>query len=117
MSSTDALKSMYDWRGTLFDENLIEGFIRCLGVYPIGSTLELNNGEIGIVISASPENRLFPKLLLVRDDKEKFYDPPKIINLSQFRSEDSYRYEIKNIVQPEKYGIDLKRYILRELIV
>ncbi|UCD33374.1 MAG: HD-GYP domain-containing protein, partial [Desulfobacterales bacterium] len=54
ISSTDALKSMYDWRGTLFDENLVESFIKCMGVYPVGSTLELSNGEIGIVISAPP---------------------------------------------------------------
>lgn len=117
MSSTDALKSMYNWRGTLFDGTLVEKFIKCLGVYPVGSTLELNNGEIGIVISAAPENRLFPKLLLVRDEQRKFYDPPKIINLSHFKDDEGHRYEIKNIVQPEKYGIDLKRYILRELVV
>lgn len=117
ISSTDALKSMYDWRGTLFDENLVENFIKCMGVYPVGSTLELSNGEIGIVISAPPGNRLQPKLLLVQDDQKNFYDPPKIINLSQFRDEEENRYEIKNIVQPEQYGIDLKRYILREIAV
>jgi len=116
ISSTDALKSMYDWRGTLFDSTLVENFIQCLGIYPVGSTLELNSGEIGIVISASPENRLFPKMLLVKEDQEKFYDPPRIINLNQFRDRDDKRYEIKNIVQPEQVGVDLKRYILRELV-
>lgn len=117
ISSTDALKSMYDWRGTLFDEGLVESFIKCMGVYPVGSTLELTNGEIGIVISAPPGNRLQPKLLLVQDEQKNFYDPPKIINLSQFKDQEENRYEIKNIVQPEQYGIDLKRYILREIAV
>lgn len=117
ISSTDALKSMYDWRGTLFDETLVEKFIKCLGVYPVGSTLELKNGEIGIVISSPPGSRLFPKLLLVRDEDKKFYDPPKIINLSLFKDEGTDKYDIKNIVQPEQYGIDLKRYILREIAI
>lgn len=116
ISSTDALKSMYDWRGTLFDSVLVENFIKCLGIYPVGSTLELNSGEIGIVISASPENRLYPKMLLVKDGQDKFYDPPRIINLSQFKDREENRYEIKNIVQPEQVGVDLKRYILRELV-
>lgn len=115
ISSTDALKSMYDWRGTLFDAGLVEKFIQCLGIYPVGSTLELNSGEIGIVISASPENRLYPKMLLVKQERNKFYDPPRIINLSQFRDRDDKRYDIKGMVQPEQVGVDLKRYILREL--
>lgn len=116
ISSTDALKSMYDWRGTLFDSMLVEHFIQCLGIYPVGSTLELNSGEVGIVISASPDNRLFPKMLLVKDEEDKFYDPPRIINLSQFKDREDGRYEIKSIIQPEEVGIDLKRYILRELV-
>ncbi len=116
ISSTDALKSMYDWRGTLFDSSLVESFIQCLGIYPVGSTLELNSGEIGIVISASPDNRLYPKMLLVKDEQQHFYDPPRIINLSQFKYREDNRYEIKNIIQPEQVGVDLKRYILRELI-
>lgn len=116
ISSTDALKSMYDWRGTLFESALVEKFIQCLGIYPVGSTLELNSGEIGIVISASPENRLYPKMLLVKDEQNKFYDPPRIINLSQFKDREDSRYEIKSVIQPEQVGVDLKRYILRELV-
>lgn len=115
ISSTDALKSMYDWRGTLFDSSLVENFIQCLGIYPVGSTLELNSGEIGIVISASAENRLYPKMLLVKEERNKFYDPPKIINLSQFKDREDKLYDIKSMVQPEQVGVDLKRYILREL--
>lgn len=116
ISSTDALKSMYDWRGTLFDSALVEKFIQCIGIYPVGSTLELNSGEIGIVISASPDNRLYPKMLLVKDESNKFYDPPQIINLSQFRDREDRRYDIKGMIQPEHVGVDLKRYILRELV-
>jgi len=116
ISSTDALKSMYDWRGTLFDSTLVEKYIQCLGIYPVGSTLELRSGEIGIVISASPENRLYPKMLLVKEERDKFYDPPRIINLNQFRERDDNRYDIKGMVQPEQVGVDLKRYILRELV-
>jgi HD-GYP domain-containing protein (c-di-GMP phosphodiesterase class II) len=115
ISNNEALKTMYDWRGTLFDETLIEKFIQCLGVYPIGSTLELNSGEIGIVISTSPQSRLLPTLLLVKDNNNNFYDPPKIINLSKFSTEEEHRYEISNIVQPEQHGVDLKRYILKEI--
>ena len=67
------------------------------------------------MISASAENRLYPKMLLVKEERNKFYDPPKIINLSQFKDREDKRYDIKSMIQPEQVGVDLKRYILREL--
>ena len=47
----DALKNMFNWAGEKFDADLVENFIKCLGIYPIGSMLELNTGHIGIVVS------------------------------------------------------------------
>lgn len=116
ISSTEALKNMYNWRNTLFDAKLIENFIQCLGIYPIGSVVELGSGEVGIVISVSLEHRLLPKLMLVRDSAKKPYLPPKIINLSQYTSEEHRRdYEINKVLESDAYGIDLKSYLLREL--
>ncbi len=118
ISSTDALKTMYDWRDRLFDGELIEKFIQCLGIYPVGSVVELNSGEVGIVFSVPPENRLLPKILLVRDARKKPYMPPKIIQLAQFKEEDqSAKYEITKVLESNSYGIDLKKYLLRDLQV
>ena len=116
ISSTEALKNMYNWRNSLFDAKLIENFIQCLGIYPIGSVVELGSGEVGIVISVSLEHRLLPKLLLVRDKAKKAYSPPKIINLAQYIDlEHRSEYEISKVLESDAYGIDLKSYLLREL--
>lgn len=115
ITSTDALKSMYDWRDELFDGELVELFIQSLGIYPIGSTVQLDSGEIGIVITASSERRLSPTLMLVLDQNKKTYQPPLIINLSQYKTEEQQKYEITSVVRPEDYGIDKTSYIMREL--
>ena len=115
VTSTDALKSMYDWRDELFDGALVELFIQSLGIYPIGSTVLLNSGEIGIVISANIEHRLTPTIMLVLDKDQKPYQPVLIINLSQYKKGEDKKYEIKAVVQPEDYGIDKTSYIMREL--
>jgi len=116
ISSTEALKNMYNWRDNLFDASLIESFIQCLGIYPVGSVVELGNGEVGIVISVSLDQRLQPKLMLVRNSNKKAYMPPKIINLAQHTAiEYSSKYEINKVLEPDAYGIDLKSYLLREL--
>ena len=113
---TETLKNIYVWRDDLFDSLLVEKFIQCLGIYPVGSIVELNTGEVGIVINNSPETRLFPKVLLVRNREKRPIDPPKIINLDIFRTEDNkHQYEISRVVQPKDYNIDMRKYILREL--
>lgn len=116
ISSTEALKNMYNWRNSLFNANLIENFIQCLGIYPIGSVVELGSGEVGIVISVSLDHRLQPKLMLVRNSAKKAYMPPRIINLAHHTAlEHSTKYEVSKVLEPDAYGIDLKSYLLREL--
>lgn len=115
ISATDALKSMYDWRNELFDGELIELFIQSLGIYPIGSVVQLRSDEIGIVISTSAERRLSPTLLLVLDSNKQPYQPPTIINLSQYVDDETHQYEITNVVDAEDYSIDKTSYIMREL--
>jgi len=116
ISSTEALKNMYNWRDDLFDAHLIEEFIQCLGIYPVGSIVELDTGEVGIVISVGPENRLQPKLMLIRDADKKPYAPPRIINLARHIGKSkSHRYEINKVLESGDYGIDLKGYLLREI--
>jgi putative nucleotidyltransferase with HDIG domain len=113
---TETLKNIYVWREDLFDALLVEKFIQCLGIYPVGSVVELNTGEIGIVVTNNPETRLFPKVLLVRDKDQRAIDPPKIINLDIFRTdENKHKYEISRVVQADDYVIDLRNYILREM--
>jgi putative nucleotidyltransferase with HDIG domain len=116
ITCTEALKNMYVWRDELFDSLLVEQFIQCLGIYPIGSTIELNTGEIGIVISANPGRRLLPRVMLVRDQDKKPYEPPKIINLEQFcDNNNTCKFEIRRVVKAETFSIDIRNYILREL--
>ncbi|WP_455205950.1 HD-GYP domain-containing protein [Kaarinaea lacus] len=116
ISCTEALKNMYVWRDELFDGVLVERFIQCLGIYPVGSVVELSTGEIGIVISINPERRLLPRIMLVRDEDKQPYEPPKIINLESFcKQESNGKIEIRRVVKPDVFSIDVRNYILREL--
>lgn len=118
ISCTEALKSMYDWRNELFQGELVEHFIQCLGIYPIGSVVELTSNEIGIIITFDDYSRLAPRVMLLLDKNHKKYPTPKIIDLSKFKDNDEkYLYEIKRVVKSENYGIDLKQHILEELYV
>ena len=112
-----ALKYIYSWRERLFDRLLVEKFIQCLGIYPIGSTVELRSGHIGMVISSQPNARLFPKVLLILDADGKMLEPPKTMNLALFRDKggEDTGYEVKRLVDPLSYNIDIRGIVLREL--
>lgn len=116
VSCTNALKSMYEWRNELFQGELVEHFIQCLGIYPIGSVVKLNSEEVGIVVTFDDFSRLAPRIMLLLDKERKFYSVPRMLDLSKFREhDDSFLYEIKQVVNPNDYDIDIRHYLLQEL--
>ena len=108
MPPHEAMKLMYEWSGRNFAPRLIEGFIKCLGIYPIGSLVKLNSRHIGVVIAASKNSRLRPIILLVLDRQGRELDPPQVVNLAhpQWISGKT-KLKIQKIVKPEDYNIDL----------
>lgn len=108
MPPHEAMKLMYEWSGRNFAPELIEGFIKCLGIYPIGSLIKLNSRHIGVVIAASKNSRLRPIILLVIDRQGQTLDPPQVVNLAHPKwSTGQTKLKIQKIVRPEDYNIDL----------
>jgi len=81
MSSHGALKKMYEWRHKDFDPNLIEQFIQCMGIYPIGSLVEMNTGSIGVVATINRERRLKPHVVMILAADKQPMQPPKVFDL------------------------------------
>ncbi len=114
VSCSDALKSIYMMRGNFFDPELVEEFIKCLGIYPIGSVVELNNGEIAIVISTKPGKHLLPTIMVVKDSNGVRYQP-QVVNLEHFKEKEGLaKLYITKVVDPNAVGIDLRDYMIRE---
>lgn len=66
-----ALSYMFGQQKHLFDVELLALFIRCLGVYPPGTVVELSNGEVGMVMAVNPRNQLNPSVMLYDPDVPK----------------------------------------------
>lgn len=64
MTPAEALSRMFRREREKFDAELLQHFIRCLGVYPPGSIVQLNNDAIGLVVNVNPGQLLHPTLLL-----------------------------------------------------
>ena len=111
ISSYAALQKMYEWRGSLFQPQLVEKFIQCLGIYPVGSVVELNTGEIAVVAALNRMQRLKPRVVLVlRADKTPYLETP-ITNLSGRKTPEGRHCEIDRVLDPVTYGIEPSRYL------
>lgn len=114
----DALKNMFDWAGDNFDAALVEQFIKCLGIYPIGSMVELNTGHIGIVVSASEKARLRPIILVVINKNGKRYDVPRLLNLAHPQwSKEENLLEVKRIVSSHETDLDMHQIVANEALI
>jgi putative nucleotidyltransferase with HDIG domain len=106
MTSMDALSILYKCRGTDYDEPMVEAFIRLIGIYPPGSLVELNSGEVALVISNN-QSRLRP-LLMIRLDAEKAPVPRRMVDLSNV---ENAGLTIVRSLPGSAYGLNLLKVI------
>lgn len=100
-----ALMVLHKNRGTEFDEHFVELFVRALGVFPVGSVVELNNKEVAVVYEPNPDNSRKPTLGILTQSNGKKRAAPFVCNLSR-RSEAEGR-EVVKVLDPEKVDVDV----------
>ncbi|MDO9151951.1 MAG: HD-GYP domain-containing protein [Methylotenera sp.] len=106
-----ALEKIHVLRDTKFDGRLIDQLVQFLGMYPVSSLVELNSGEVGVVIQQNSVRRLLPKvMILLNPDKTKNEYPPtlNLINLPLTPSGEPYK--IVRGLPPDSYGLNINNY-------
>lgn len=111
LSSHNILNQMYDLRDRHFHPGLVEQFIQCMGVYPIGSIVELNTGSVGVVITVNRTRRLRPRVALVLKPDKRPYEQPVYIDLMRQPEQAADRLEIRKVLAPRSYGINPLDYL------
>lgn len=71
MTPAEALSFMFKYDKGKFDPELMQLFVRCMGVYPPGSVVQLSNAQIGLVMSVNAKRLLQPSLLIYDPDVPK----------------------------------------------
>lgn len=76
MSTYEALRTLFAEAGTRWHAPLVEQFVQSIGVFPVGSLIELATGEIAIVVEDNKFRRLEPKILVLTNrGKEQLKAP------------------------------------------
>ena len=54
-------------RDQQFDSELVLRFIEWLGIFPVGTLVQLHTGEVGLVVEKNPTFKLRPKVVVMLD--------------------------------------------------
>jgi HD-GYP domain-containing protein (c-di-GMP phosphodiesterase class II) len=102
VGSYHAMKNLIASGVNKFDPEILRVFLSIMSVYPIGSLIELNDKNIGIVVGSIVEKPLRPIIKLIFDSNHEKISDTKIINLV----EDSSKY-ITKVLDEKEAGINL----------
>jgi HD-GYP domain-containing protein (c-di-GMP phosphodiesterase class II) len=106
-SRHDALQQIYRCHDTLYQRDIVEQFLQCMSIYPTGSLVELNTGEVGIVVAQNHARRLRPRVMLLLDrDKQPYARYPTVDLLSYNESKPAHPIDIVASPEPGAYGLD-----------
>ena len=104
-----ALGMLHKMRGKAFHPELVEQFIRCIGIFPVGSVVELNSGEVGIVIAQNVEKRLQPRVMVVRTPDGQPLRPQKLLDLSKApKATPDEAYRIRRTLEYGQAGVGVR---------
>jgi HD-GYP domain-containing protein (c-di-GMP phosphodiesterase class II) len=70
-SAYDAVRELTRLGGIAFPAELVELFIQAVGVFPNGTLVEFNTGEVGVVIGQNRYRRLRPQVTLILDAQKQ----------------------------------------------
>jgi HD-GYP domain-containing protein (c-di-GMP phosphodiesterase class II) len=113
LSTYDALRELQRNSARTFNTALMEQFIQAIGVFPIGSLVELSNGEVAAVTAHNVIRRLEPRVLVMTHIDKSPIDAPFERDLL-YRPTDSRGKTIYIIrgLPPGAFGVDPRKYYL-----
>lgn len=111
-AASHAMDILYKERNTAFDADLVAAFIKCNGIYPVGTLVETQTGEVGIVVSNNVRQKLSPSVIVVLDNnKVRLPDPPIVDFATEKDSSGRLRYNIKKALHAGNYGVDPRDFL------
>lgn len=95
------LRWLYEQGGSAFDDRLVQRFIRCVGIYPVGTLVGMSSGRLGVVVEPGKRGLLYPVVRTFYDTRVRRFIPPTRIDLS----DDPEGDRIVSYESPEKWDV------------
>jgi HD-GYP domain-containing protein (c-di-GMP phosphodiesterase class II) len=83
VSAGEALRQINELSKTQFNPVLVRDFMRCVGIYPVGTMVLLESGRLAVVVEPHETDLLSPKVNVFFNTKTKVYIKPEMVDLSR----------------------------------
>lgn len=105
------IRQLFEGAGKLFHKELVQQFIKTIGIYPVGTLARLESNKLAIVIRQT-KSLTQPLVRVVYDLKNNCFMQPEDVDLSRPRAKMD---KVVGHEAPEKWKIDPFRFISPEL--
>jgi len=113
ISTYEAMRKLNDLAGVEFQAEMVEQFVQSVGIFPVGTLVELSTGEIGVVICQNRTRRLRPQIMLLTDEDKAALESFKTIDLRvQLVDAAGESLCISRGLPPGAYGLNPSEYYL-----
>ncbi|MFZ2302962.1 MAG: HD-GYP domain-containing protein [Gallionella sp.] len=97
----EAIRKMAEWSHRYFDQRIFHAFVKCVGIYPIGTLVRLASDRLGVVVDQTDHSSLTPVLMVFFCIKSNRRITPGLLDLSKPTCKD----KIVSHEDPKKWDI------------
>ena len=111
----DILRKLTKWSQDellLYHKPLVEQFIQSVGVFPVGSMVELSNGEVAVIIKQNKVRRLQPRVLVICGPDKIPSKAFRVLELLIQADKDASRVHIARGLPAGAYGLNAEEFYL-----
>lgn len=108
----DAIRQLFHAVDSHLYAPLVEQFVQAIGIFPVGTLVELSSGEVAIIVEHNELRRLEPKVLVLTNADKALLDDPRELDLLRYNGHAATTLRIVKGLVEGAYGIDFRKYYL-----
>lgn len=101
-----ALSLLQAGAGRDFDPRVVRVFVRLMGLFPVGSLVQLSTGGVAVVVRGHDELLARPTVQMVLDAKGDPCEPLEV-DLAELGRDGEFRWSVVRSIDPVDVGIDM----------
>lgn len=113
MPSQKALQILLQDSPLKYDQELVQKFIKCVGIYPVGSLVKLSSEKIAMVVKQHDTHPVKPLVKVFYSVRSNHYLPPVELDLAQTGAQ----IHIQKAVMANTFKLDFNRYFNESIAV
>ncbi|MDE3010721.1 MAG: HD-GYP domain-containing protein [Pseudomonadota bacterium] len=107
-SPAESIKRMAAWTNTHFDDRIFKAFVKCIGIYPVGSLVRLSSERLAVITRQEEESLLTPEVKVFYSIRSASRIVPETVDLARSRD------RILSAESPEGWGLSNIEYLWSE---